>query len=197
MAGRATRAENIILAFMAVAIVVITFVTVLVGLVHDFGTAGALFSILGFLAAALVFWAARLLSKRMRRARMALLRRDDMSNRRHVIFTISLCKSLALAAEESGPGSPATMSAMRDIALHIGEARAMHGYLLTRKGRRLAEKVHTAALSATSPKACASVNLPMIVNTLQRLDSEVRGIDDYYLVRRREQEADAGDPPRE
>jgi len=189
--------EDIILASMVVAIVVITVAAVLVGLVRDFGTVGSLSSILGFLAASLVFWAARLLSRRVRRAREGMLRRDDMRNRDHVIFTIRLCKPLALAAEESGAGSPATVSAMRDIARYIGEARAMHGYLLTDRGRLLAEKAHTAALNATSPRSCASVDFPVIVEALQRLDEEVLDIDDDSLVRRREQEADAGDPARE
>jgi len=189
--------ENTILASMVVAIVAITVAAVLVGPVRDFGTAGSLFSILGFLVAALVLWAARLLSRRVRRAREGMLRRDDMRNRDRVIFTIGLCRSLALAAEESGAGSPEAVSAMRDIARYIGETRAMHGHLLTDKGRWLAEKAHIAALNATSPKSCASADFSMIVAALRRLDEEMLDIGDDSLVRRREQEADAGNTARE
>jgi len=178
-------------------IALITALTAWAGLVRDFGTAGSLSSILGLPVTVLVYWIARQISKRMRRARMALLRRDDMRNRNHVIFVIRLCKSLALDAEESGAGSPAAVSAMRDIARHIGESRAMHEYLFTDKGRWLAERAHTAALTTTAPKSCALTDFPVIIDALRCLDTEILGIDDDSLVRRRELEADAKDPDRE
>jgi len=169
--------------------------TVWAGLVRDFGTTGTLSSILGLFVGAFVFWAARQLSKRVRRTRMGLLRRDDLRNRNHLIVTTNLCRSLALGAEGADSSSPAILSAMRDTALHIGEASTTYGYLLTGQGKKLAESVQDAARSAIVGKSCAPADLSHIIDALGQLEGEILSIDSDELVRRRRQEVGAEDSP--
>lgn len=196
-AGRRIGLDDAIIAAIMGPVALITALTAWAGLVRDFGTAGSLSSILGLPVTVPACWIARQLSKRMRRARMGLLCGDGMRNRNHVIFTIRLCKSLALGAEGPGAGSPAAVSAMREMARHIGESRAMHECPFTGKGKWPAERAHTAALSATAPRSCALADFPAIIGALRCLDTEILGIDDGSLVRRREPGADARDPDRE
>jgi len=167
--------------------------TVWVGLVRDFGTTGSLSSILGLFVASFVFWAAGKLSKRVRRTRLSLLRRDDLRNRNHLIVTINLCKSLALGAEGADPASPAVLSAMRDTALHIGEASTTYEYLLTGQGKKLAESVQDAARNAIVGKSCAPADLSHIIDALGQLEGEILKVDSQALVRRRRQEVGAED----
>jgi len=160
----------------------------------DLGTAGSLSSILALPIMVAIFYAARRLQRRMRRARVASLRREDRRDRAHVLATINMCRSLALGAKGSTPGSPAAMSAMRDIALHIGDAGTVHERLFTGHGRRLADKVHNMALNSIGDRSCAPADLAHIFHALKRLEPEVLGIDDDALARLREREAGAGDP---
>jgi len=183
-------------AIMLAAIGAIIAAAVWAGTVRDFDTAGSLSSILGFAATVLIFWIARLLSGRIRRARIALLRRDDLRNRNHMIAMTNLCRSLVLGARGADRGSPAALAAMRDTALYIGEFGTTYEHLLTEQGKRLAENVRVAALSAIAGKSCASVDVS-VLDSLERLEKEILGVDSDELVRRREREADAGDPARE
>ena len=178
---------------MLAVIAAITVATVWTGTVRDLGTAGSLFSVLGFGVTLFIFWIARQLSRRVRRTRLGLLRRDDLRNRNHMIVTTNLCKSLALGAEGADPASPATLSAMRDIAVHIGEFGTTYEYLLTVPGKMLAESVHEAALSAIASRSCASADLSNMLDSLGQIYGEMLDIDSEELVRRREQEVGAED----
>lgn len=171
--------------------------TVWVGFVRDFGTMGSLSSILGLFVASFVFWAAGRLSKRVRRTRLSLLRRDDLRNRNHLIVTINLCKSLALGAEGADPTSPTALSAMRDTALHIGEASTTYEYLLTEQGKKLAESVQDAARTAIVGKSCTPADLSHIVDALAQLEGEILDVDNDALTRRRKQEVGDEDSPPE
>jgi len=183
---------------IAVAIGVAFAVAALRGDVRDLGTAGSLSSVLALPIMAAIFYAARLLQRRMRRARVASLRREDRRDRAHVLATINMCRSLALGARGSIPGSPAAMSAMRDIALHMGDARTAHERLFTAHGLRLADRVHNMvhnmALNSIRDRSCAPADLAHILHALKRLEPEVLGIDDGALAGLREREAGAGDP---
>ena len=179
---------------IAVSVGVAVTAAALRGDVRDLGTAGSLASILALPIMVAIFYAARLLHRRMRRSRVASLRRDDIRDRAHVIITINMCRSLALGARGSDPCSPAAMSAMRDVARHIGEARTTYGRFLTEQGMRIAEQVHAAALNTIEGQTCAPADFSHIFHALRRLDPEILDIDDASLVRRREEEAGAGDP---
>jgi len=76
-----------------------------------------------------------------------------------VLAAINMCRSLALGARGSIPGSPAAMSAMRDIALRMGEARAAHERLFTEQAMQFAEQAHAAALNAISRRACVPADI--------------------------------------
>ncbi|MDD9813327.1 MAG: hypothetical protein OXU86_00785 [Thaumarchaeota archaeon] len=164
------------------------------GVAHDLGTAGSLSSVLALPIMVAIFYAARLLHHRLRRARMATPRREDRRNRAHVITTINTCKSPALGAERPGSEQAMAMSAMRDIAFHIGAARAMHGHLLAKKGNRLAERAYAAARRAIAGQPCVSADLSHVIHALGHLEGEILDIDSDALVRRRAQEAGAEEP---
>ncbi|MDD9826500.1 MAG: hypothetical protein OXU86_07015 [Thaumarchaeota archaeon] len=180
------------IAIMLAIIGAIAVATVWTGTVHDFETSGSLFSLLGFLATVFVFWIARQLSGRVRRTKMGLLRRDDLRNRNHMIFTIGLCKSLVQGAEGADANSPVAMSAMRHTAQHIGEFGTTYEYLLTEQGKKIAEKARAAALAAIIGNSCATAD-SHILASLEKLEGEILDIDSDELVRRREQEAGAED----
>jgi len=196
VAWGSNRGIEIQIAIMLATIGLIAAAAVRAGMVRDLETAGSLFSAFGFAVTLFILWIARLLSKRVRRARMGLLRRDDLRNRNHLIVTTNLCRSLALGAERSNAGSADALSAMRDIALHIGELSTTYEYLLTTQGKKLAESVRAAALFAIAGKSCATVDLSHMLAALSQLETEVLDIDSAELVRRREQEVDAEDSPR-
>jgi len=66
------------LAVIMVAILSLIFVaTTLTALVHGLGTAGSLFSTFALPATVIVFWAARQLRLKIRRARIETLREED------------------------------------------------------------------------------------------------------------------------
>jgi len=176
------------------AIVVAIAAAALRGDVRDLGTAGSLSSVLALPIMVAIFYAARLLQRRMRRARTDAMRREDQRDRSHVVTTINLCRSLAIGAKRSEPGSPAAMSAMRDVAHYVGEASTTHGRLLTGQGLQIAERVHAAALNAIEAQSCAPADFSNIFHDLRRLDAEILDIDSDALVRLREQAAGAGDP---
>ncbi len=197
MSWRRYRGIDAQFAAMLAAIGAIVAAAAWTGTVRDLDTAGSLSSVLGFAATVVIFWIARLLSGRIRRARISLLRRDDLRNRNHMIAMANLCKSLMLGARGADPGSPAALAAMRDTALYIGEFGTTYGHLLTGNGKRLAERVRAAALTAVAGKSCATVDVSHMLGSLGRLEGEILDVDSGELVRRREQEADAGDPARE
>ena len=64
----------------------------LVGAVHDLATAGSLSSILGLHVGVIVFVVARHLSRKMLKARLLSLRREDRRNRNHLTAMINLCR---------------------------------------------------------------------------------------------------------
>ena len=180
-------------AIMLAVIGAITVATVWTGTVRDLGTAGSLSSVLGFGVTVFIFWIARQLSRRVRRTRMGLLRRDDLRNRNHMIVTINLCRSLVQGAEGEDPASPVALSAMRHTAQHIGEFGTTYEYLLTEQGKRLAEDVRTTALIAIAGKSRATVDTPHMLDSLVQLEAQILDIDSEELVRRREQEVGAED----
>jgi len=197
MSRRRHRGIDAQFAAMLAAIGAIIAAAVWSGAVRDLDAAGSLSSVLGFAATVVIFWAARLLSGRIRRARMAILRRDDLRNRNHMIAMTNLCRSLVLGARGADPESPAALAAMRDTALYIGEFGTTYEYLLTGNGKRLAENVRVTALTAIAGKSCSTVGVSHMLDSLELLEGEILDVDSGELVRRREQEADAGDPARE
>ncbi|MDD9842843.1 MAG: hypothetical protein OXU85_02970 [Thaumarchaeota archaeon] len=180
-------------AIMLAVIGAITVATVWTGTVRDLGTAGSLSSVLGFGVTVFIFWIARQLSRRVRRTRMGLLRRDDLRNRNHMIVTLNLCRSLVQGAEGEDPASPVALSAMRHTAQHIGEFGTTYEYLLTEWGKMLAEDLRVTALAAIAGKSCAAVDTSSMLDSLDQLEGEILDIDSEELVRRREQEVGAED----
>lgn len=167
------------------------------GVTRDLGTAGSLSSVLALPIMVAIFYATRRLRHRTQRARMDSLRRDDHRNRAHLIATINMCKSLALGARASDPASPAAMSAMRDIAHYVGEARTINEHLFTEQGLHLAERAHTLALNAIAGQSCVSTDLSQILRDLAQLGTEILDVDSDALVRRRKREAGIEDSPPE
>lgn len=194
---RSHRGVDAQIAIMLATIGAIIAAAVWSGKVRDLDAAGSLSSVLGFAATVVIFWAARLLSGRIRRARMAILRRDDLRNRNHMFTMTNLCRSLVLGASGAAPESPVALAAMRDTALYIGEFGTTYAHLLTEDGKRLAEKVRVTALAAIAGRSCSTVGVSHMLVSLKLLEGEILDADSGELVRRREQEADAGDPPRE
>ena len=183
------------------------------GLVSDLVAASILFTLLALPMTVLVFWAARYLHLRIRRARMAALREEDRRNRDYMIAILSLCRSLVLGAEkmssvaEAGqqrkgdngkapsPGvAAANMSTMRHIAHHIGAAKAQHGHLLSAAGQRAAERVKTAALNVVSGTTCENADYADLLSNLDFAMGAVLNLDDAGLERRRMVAAGAEDP---
>lgn len=113
-----------------------------------------------------------------------------------MIVTTNLCRSLVPGAEEANPSSPAALSAMRDTAFHIGELGTAYGYLLTDRGKKLAENVRAVALTAIAGRSCATVDIH-ILDALGQLEEEVLDVDSDTLARRREREVGAEDSPAE
>lgn len=177
-----------------VAILSLIFVaTTLTALVYGLGTAGSLFSVLALPATVVVFWAARELRLKIRQARADTLREKDKQNMAHMASTINLCKSLAAGAR--GYGSDlGTVLAMHHIARYIGTSVAMHGYLLTDRGKEMADRVHVSALGAIGGNLCSLADFADIPNGLGHLDKEILDIDGDALARRRMKRSDAGDP---
>ncbi|MDD9825308.1 MAG: hypothetical protein OXU86_00800 [Thaumarchaeota archaeon] len=192
--GEARDRDGGILAAILASIGVTVAVMTLKGAVHDLGTAGSLFSILGLHVGMIVFVVARRLARRVRKARLSTLRREDRRNKAHLVSMINLCRSLVRGARASGPDSAAAVSAMQHAAYHIVTAKALYGYLFTEAGRRAAEGIHTLALASVSRQACALADLSAILINLGRLEGEILDIDGDVLVARRRREAGAADP---
>jgi len=180
----------VILAAIGITVVVM----VMKGQVHDLGTAGSLFSILGLHVGVIVYVVARHLARRVRRARLLSLRREDRRNKDHLAGMINLCRSLALGARASGPNSPEALSAMRHIAHHMVTVKALHAYLFTEAGRQAAEDVSDLALSSVSRQACALADISAMLCNLVMLENETLDIDGDALIGRRMREAGAADP---
>lgn len=180
----------VILASIGVAVTAMT----LIGAVHDLGTAGSLSSILGLYMGVIVYVVARRLARRMREARLLSLRREDRRNKDLLASMINLCRSLALGAMASGPGSPAAMSAMRHAAYHMTTTKAMCGYLLTTTGMRIAEDVRDLVFGSISGQVCTLADLTAVLRNLGRLEGEFLDIDGDALAERRMREAGAADP---
>lgn len=180
----------VILASIGIAIVVM----VLRGQVHNLETAGSLFSILSLHVGVIVYVVARHLARRMRRARLLSLRREDRRNKDHLAAMINLCRSLALGARASGPGSHEALSAMRHVAYHMVTVKALHGYLFTEAGMQAAEDVSGLALSLVSRQACALADISAMLCSLGMLENETLDIDGDALSKRRMREAGAADP---
>lgn len=178
---------------VATVIGVIVAIAALHGFVHNLGTAGSLSSTLALPVMVAIFYAARRLRDRVLRARKVELRKEDQRNRDHMVTTINICRSLALGAEGSDSRSTATMSAMRYIAHHVGNARTTHEHLLTPEGKQLAEKVIVMALSAISGHSCAPADLTSVLHSLRQLNDKILDVDSRDLLKRREQAAMAED----
>jgi len=157
--------------------------------------ASILFTLLALPMTVLVFWAARYLQLRIRRARMATLREEDRRNSDYAVAVIRLCRAPVLGERGSSPGS-ATVSAstMRHIAHHMGAGRAQHGHLFSREGQRVAERVCNSALAVVSGRLCPGANFASILYGIGRLEGEVLDLDGPSLERRRMAAAGAEDP---
>jgi len=178
---------------IATAIGVTVTIAVLHGIVHDLGTAGSLSSMIALPVMVAIFYAARRLHSRMRRAKMDTLRREDRRNRDHMITTVNTCRSLALGAKKSDSGSTAAMSAMQNIADRIGMVRTTYKYLLTTDGKQIAEKAYNLSLSAIVAQSCAPADLASILHCLEQLNDEILDIDSPDLLKLREQAVGAED----
>lgn len=183
----------VILAAIGIAIVVM----VLRGQVHDLATAGSLFSILSLHVGVIVYVVARHLARRMRRARLLSLRREDRRNKDHLAAMNNLCRSLVFGARAAGPDSPETLSTMRHVSYHMVTVKALHGYLFTEAGRQAAEDVSDLALSLVSRQACALADISAMLYNLGMLENETLDIDGNALTGRRMREAGAADPDTE
>jgi len=181
--------------FLTVGLAAFIAAMVTVGPVRDPVAASVLFTLLALPMTVLVFWAARYLQLRIRRARMATLREEDRRNGDYTVAVIRLCRSLVLGERRSSPGS-ATVSAstMRHIAHHIGAGMAQHGHLFSREGQLVAERVCNSALAVVSGRSCPDANFACILYGIGRLEGEMLGLDDPSLERRRMVAAGAEDP---
>jgi len=181
------------LTVIMVAILSLIFVaTTLTAFVYGLATAGSLFSVFALPATVIVFWAARQLRLKMRRARASVLREEDRQNIAHMASTINLCKSLA--AGTSGSKSHLEyVLAMHHIARYIGTSVSLHGYLLSDRGKKMADRVHVSALAAIADNSCSDADLADVLNGLGHLDKEILDLDGDILENRRAQRSDAGD----
>lgn len=183
----------VILASVGVSFAILT----LTGAVRDLATAGSLSSILALHIGVIVFVVARHLARRMRKARLLALRREDRRNKDHLAAIINLCASFVLGAGASGLSSPAAMSAMRHVAYHMATAKSLYGYLFTDAGKKAAEAVGNLALDSISGRSCALADAASMLAGLGRLEGELLDIDGDALVGRRMREAGAADPSTE
>lgn len=180
--------------FLTVGLAAFIAAMVTVGPVRDPMAASVLFTLLALPMTVLVFWAARHLQLRIRRARMATLREEDRRSRDYTVAVIKLCRSLVLGEKRSSPGSsPVSATTMRHIAYHVGVAKAQHGHLFSRDGQLIAEKACNSALAVVSGKSCPDANFASILNGLGRLEGEMLNLDDPSLERRRMVAAGAED----
>lgn len=181
--------------FLTVGVAGFTLILAALGLVGDFVALGILFSILGFPMTVMVFWAARYLQLRFLRTRLSALRDEDRRNRHHLIATIVLCRSLVVGDMRSSPDSTvASAPTTRHIAYHVGLARSQYDYLLSKTGRRIADRVRDSALNAISGLSCMSADLSGALYDLGRLEGSVLKLDDPRLRQRRLRAAGAEDP---
>jgi len=84
--------------------------------------------------------------------------------------------------------------AIHHIARYIGTSVSMHGYLLTNRGKEMADRVHVSALGAIAGNSCSLADFTDILNGLGHLDKEILDLDGDVLARRRLQRSDAVDP---
>lgn len=193
MTGNRTLDEGNLAVIMVAALSLIFAATTLTALVYGLGTAGSLFSVLALPATVIVFWAARQLRLKIRLARADALREKDRQNMSHMASTTNLCKSLAAGARGSRSALEAAL-AMHHIARYIGTSVALHGHLLTERGKEVADRVNVSALGAIAGNSCSPADLADILNGLGHLDKEMLDLDGDALARRRMQRSDAGDP---
>jgi len=161
------------------------------GIVHDIGTAGALFSILALPITVLISAIARRISKRVRKARELAMRREDSRDIDYMISALNLCRSLVLGSMERGSTLGYTMSAMHHVADHIGTIKTRHGHLFTDQGKATAEEVRSPAPSSTTGQACAPADLASILDNLDCLRGEILDVDDDAPRERRLRHASA------
>lgn len=172
--------------------------TIAFGIVYDLGTAGSLFSVLAVPIAVAIFYAARLLHRGIRRARLAALLDEDRRDRAHVMSTINLCLHLATGASKfDGVAMALGMSTIRHIATHVSSIGSQHDHHLSVDGQKIVDDVCDASFGALGAGLCAHVDFADIALLLSHLEDELLPLDDPQLEARRRQAAGIEDSPPE
>lgn len=172
-------------------------VTIAFGIVHNLETAGSVFSVLAVPIAVAIFYAARLLHRGIRRARLAALLDEDRRNRAHVAATINLCLHLATGASKLDVAATLGMSTIRHVATHLISIGSQYSHHLSIDGQKIVDSVCDASLGALGAGMCAHVDFADIALRLSYLEDELLPLEDQQLEARRRRAAGIEDPPPE
>ena len=184
-------------AIMAAAALAFIAVAAPARLVPDLGTLADVFSLIALPATLAVFYIARRLYYRARRAREISLRARDARDREHVESAIDLCRTLVAAAMRAKRLGRTTydMAMLHHVATDVGMARTRHGHMFDEGGLVLAERIRESTLIAIlEGTTCTQAALSYMDRDLVGLRGHLLDIDDPRLAELRRQEAWVEDP---
>lgn len=165
-------------------------------LVYDMATLADLFSILAFLVALSIYYVARQISLRSRKAREAALLEEDRRDREHATYLIRLCRQLVQGLSADTPSRPAlSATTVPQIATMMGTISSHYGHLVSYEGRLATANIQDTVMEILGSGAfCSATNVSDLFSDLVILADSVLDLNDPLLAGRRERAADSVDP---
>jgi len=167
-------------------------VATVAGLVRDMPTLADLFSIFAFPVMLLVYYVARRISQRSRRARETALLEEDKRDMAHLSYMIRMCRQLALGlvAAAGTPGMSAL--AVLHMAEMAGTMMSRYGHLVSSDGKRPMASVQDITMEMLGTGgACGVVSASALDANLSLLSGSMLDPGDPSLVERRRRAADS------